>query len=91
MQDGTHEGWLTNVVALAPDNVWAVGSVGNDPDFQPLIEKWDGTAWLPIATPASEGVLLSVTGILNTELWSIGNRSKHDRFTGTLVLHLCTE
>jgi len=33
-----------SVVAFDPNNVWAVGAVGIDPDFAPLIEKWDGTA-----------------------------------------------
>src|SRR5262249_13450408 len=37
------------VVAFDPNNIWAVGSMGNDPDFEPLIEKWDGSTWSPVA------------------------------------------
>ncbi len=79
------------IVAFDPSNVWAVGSVGNDPDFAPLIEHWDGTAWTPVAPASSGGVLLGLAGIgWNMELWSTGYRTKHNRYTGTLVQHLCT-
>jgi hypothetical protein len=71
-------------------NIWAVGSVGIDPDFQPLIEKWDGTSWQPVATPPTGGVLLSAAALGSTmELWSTGNRVKQDRYTGVLGLHVC--
>ena len=43
IQDGTHEGWLTSVTAIAPDDVWAVGSTNYI--GQGLIEHWDGTTW----------------------------------------------
>src|SRR5437667_45173 len=135
IQDGTHEGWLTSVTAIAPDDVWAVGStnyvgqgliehwdgttwtktllqdavflrsvtainqsdvwavgsVGNDPDFAPLIEHWDGTAWTPVVPASTGGVLLGLAGIgSNMELWSTGYRTNQNRYTGTLVQHLCT-
>jgi hypothetical protein len=81
------------VVALAPDNIWAVGSIGNDPDFNPLIEKWDVTSWQPVAAPpATGGVLLSVTATGPTlDLWSTGNQVKQNLYTATLVQHICTE
>ena len=79
-----------SIVAFDPSNIWAVGSVGNDPDFAPLIEHWDGTAWTPVAPASSEGVLLALAGIQsNMELWSTGYRTKHNRYTGTLAQHLC--
>jgi len=79
------------IVAFDPSNVWAVGSLGNDPDFAPLIEHWDGTAWTPVAPASTGGVLLGLAGIgSNMELWSTGYRTKHNRYTGTLVQHLCT-
>ncbi len=49
VQDGSHQGWLTSVVAIAPDDVWAVGS----PDYigNGLIEHWDGTRWIQTSYP----------------------------------------
>ena len=89
VQDGTREGWLTSVTAIAPDDVWVVGStnyVG-----QGLIEHWDGTAWTPVAPASTVGVLLGLASIgSNMELWSTGYRTKQNRYTGTLVQHLCT-
>jgi len=80
------------VVALDANNIWSVGSTGNDPDFQPLIEKWDGTTWSQVATSSAGGVLLRVSGIgAPMELWATGNRLKQNRYTGTLVEHFCTE
>jgi len=81
-----------SVVAFDPNNVWAIGAVGIDPDFAPLIEKWDGTAWTPVAAAASSGVLLGLAGTeSNMELWSTGYRTKQNRYTGTLVQHFCTD
>ena len=80
------------VVAFDPNNIWAVGSMGNDPDFEPLIEKWDGSTWSPVAISQTGGVLLSVSGIQSTtERWATGNGVKANRYTGTLAEHLCTE
>ncbi|HTK80171.1 MAG TPA: hypothetical protein VL286_06985 [Rhizomicrobium sp.] len=77
-------------VAAAAPNVWAVGSVGTDPNFAPLGEMWDGTSWSRVKTP-SPGSLLSVSAIPGSlDLWATGNRVKQDLYIGTLVEHLCT-
>jgi len=75
--------------ALASKDIWSVGSVGNDPDFHSLSEQWDGTSWSRIKTDSS-GVLLGLAGVSSTpELWSVGNRVKHNLYTGTLAEHFC--
>jgi len=55
---------LGDVVALTPNNVWAVGGIGTG-DFRqntahstPLIEHWDGTGWHMVST-ASPMALIS--------------------------------
>ena len=36
---------LSDVVALSPQEAWAVGSARAQPDARTLIERWDGTSW----------------------------------------------
>src|SRR5947208_651039 len=69
VQDGTREGWLSTVTAIAPDDVWVVGStnyVG-----QGLIEHWDVTTWAK--TLLDDAVFLrSVTAINQSDVWAVG-------------------
>ncbi|HYS44322.1 MAG TPA: hypothetical protein VEM32_10130, partial [Geobacteraceae bacterium] len=55
-----------SVAALAPDDVWAVGSrQPSFAEFQPLIEHWDGTAWSVVPGPYLNGdtnILYGVSG-----------------------------
>ncbi len=76
---------FNGVAAITSHDVWAVGQqhVGTDPQVvpQPLIERWDGSAWylasipLPTApqgTPIG-GTLNAVTHIPGTnQLWAVG-------------------
>src|SRR6266568_4599410 len=41
---------LDGVAAISPDDAWAVGwyQDPSDSELYPLIEHWDGTAWLPV-------------------------------------------
>jgi len=82
---------LWGVAALSASDVWAVGSIGNDP-FQPLAERWDGIAWTQVKAPPSDGELLAITGLPSAAglgLWASGNREKRDTYIGTLAEHLC--
>ena len=43
-------------VAAAPDGtVWAVGKHQSGAEYQPLIERFDGTAWHVVPTPSVQG------------------------------------
>jgi hypothetical protein len=48
---------LDAVAALASNDVWAVGrqDVGAAHLLQPLIERWDGTAWHAVTAPVPSG------------------------------------
>lgn len=68
---------LYSVVALASNDVWAVGSTLGTTTRRPLIEHWNGTAWSVVSGPDLQGVtdsaLKSVTRIPGTnELWAVG-------------------
>jgi hypothetical protein len=72
---------LKGAEAVTPHDVWAVGQQTADPDHlpQPLIERWDGSAWhlvtgvpLPQSTP-NGGVLNAVSHVPGTDqLWAVG-------------------
>lgn len=76
---------LSGVVALAPNDVWAVGS--STPVAPPksaatltLIEHWDGASWT-VATSPNVGPnsvyqsnrLLGITAVLPTDIWAFGS------------------
>src|SRR5262249_48027261 len=71
---------LNSVTALAPDNIWAVGSYMNLSGTGPLnnayIEHWDGSGWkiVPSPNPGSlDNELLSVTALAPDNIWAVGD------------------
>ncbi|MGZ4129235.1 MAG: hypothetical protein ACXVPR_00215 [Actinomycetota bacterium] len=79
------DGRLYDVRALAPDDVWAVGSTG-DPDFveeKALAMHWDGTAWTEASVPAGGGRsgLYAIAGS-DGDLWAAGYNHQ-----GPLLMH----
>jgi hypothetical protein len=55
---------LTGVVALASNDVWAVGWTGTDSGPVTLIEHWDGSAWSVVPSPSP--------GPTFNYLWGVG-------------------
>jgi hypothetical protein len=59
--DTPTQGWLNDVTAVAPDNVWAVGGLTTDDPFEPetIIIHWNGNTWQewPVPPDAIEGHL----------------------------------
>ncbi len=73
--DGLYSQALESVVALASDNVWAVGyyRVGNV--HHTLIEHWDGTQWSIVPSPDSpsgSGSLLSIAAAGANDMMAVG-------------------
>jgi hypothetical protein len=90
-------GRLSDVFALASDDVWAVGSHFPETEFptlQPLIEHWDGNSWEVVPGPSrspgpwSEPKAVSGTG--PADIWAVGVRDAQvgENFTErALILH----
>jgi len=77
---------LFGVVALAPDDVWAVGSVfqdGHGP--RPHVMHWDGTAWNLAETPLPEAGLYDVAASSPSDVWAVGFSTVE--FERTTVMH----
>ncbi|GAA4957999.1 hypothetical protein GCM10023205_20620 [Yinghuangia aomiensis] len=66
---------LEGVTVLAPDDVWAVGSVSTAVGAsQPLAYHWDGRTWTRAAMPAVDGTLHGVSGERG-DVWAVGERA----------------
>ena len=77
---------LHDVVAITPDDAWAVGSSRGS---RGLIQHWDGSAWQMVASPdAGEGdnEWLGVTASGPNDVWAVGKRSEGTNYR-TLIAH----
>ena len=68
---------LTDVEAVASDDVWAVGYWSAVPDAppSPLIEHWDGTGWASVGSPdlGTWSELHGVAASRPDDVWAVGN------------------
>lgn len=71
---------LNDVVAIAPDDVWAVGESvespgwGHNPSLV-LVEHWDGDAWTIVPAPSPlelENQLNAVAAAAADDVWAVG-------------------
>ena len=71
---------LEAVVAIAPNDVWAVGArqtSGQTIRNLPLVEHWDGKAWTLAKAPKAKSdstFLLGVSATSATDVWAVGVR-----------------
>jgi hypothetical protein len=67
---------LTGIAAIAPNDVWAVGTYVNASNvYQTLAEHWDGGAWSVVTTPnvgPGNNLFNSVTAIGPGDVWAVG-------------------
>jgi hypothetical protein len=65
---------LYGVVALAPNDVWAVGYTGQV-EFETLVQHWDGSGWSVVSSPnppVSSNILHAVSGTGASDVWAVG-------------------
>jgi hypothetical protein len=98
---GSGANQFNGVVALAPDNVWAVGfSTAVAPPKQAptmtLIEHWDGNGWSVVSSPNvgpksiyESNRLEGITAVSATDIWAFGSYTLADGSgqQKTLLLH----
>ncbi|MEV5570623.1 hypothetical protein AB0L06_11270 [Spirillospora sp. NPDC052269] len=60
-------GRLVAVAAIAPDDVWAVGSADRDG----LVLHYDGRGWTRVPSPA-KGPLTGVSAVASDDVWAVG-------------------
>ncbi|HTT63428.1 MAG TPA: hypothetical protein VMG35_16345 [Bryobacteraceae bacterium] len=92
---------LNGVVALAPDNVWAVGfstpvAPPKEAPTLTLIEHWDGAGWTVVPSPNvgpksiyQSNRLLGITAVSASDIWAFGSffLANGSENQKTLLLH----
>ncbi len=82
---------LYGVVALGPNDVWAVGYHGNAAfGFLTLVEHWDGFSWSIVSSPSPLGddILYAISGTGTNDIWAVGRSKNSFTFrTSTLIEH----
>jgi hypothetical protein len=82
---------LYAVVALGPNNVWAVGYWGNAASgFSTLVEHWNGSSWsvVPSPNPQGDNFLSAVSATGANDIWAVGRSRNPFTFqTSTLIEH----
>ena len=77
--NGSVSNSLSGVVAIAANNIWAVGSYNNASNLQQtLIEHWNGKSWSIVSSPnvASQfNVLTAISAVSAKDIWVVGNYS----------------
>ena len=79
---------LSDVDAVAPDDIWAVGTWFTKAfDDRTLTLHWDGTAWSRVASPnagptSAANDLVSVSAVATDDVWAVGLRGLK-----TLAMH----
>ncbi len=82
---------FTSVVALATNNVYAVGyQPASNGAVLTLIEHWNGTVWSVVPSPNANNtgnVLAAVTANSPTDIWAVGDKVAPGVPVETLVEH----
>ncbi len=82
---------LYAVVALEPNNVWAVGYWGNAASgFSTLVEHWNGSTWSVVSSPnpLGDNFLSAVSATGANDIWAVGRSRNPFTFrTNTLIEH----
>jgi hypothetical protein len=81
---------LSGVVAIAANNIWAVGGYNDTSNNgQTLIEHWNGTSWSIVPSPNVPSVgngLAAISAVSATDIWAVGTISGNTGFQ-TLIEH----
>jgi hypothetical protein len=82
---------LSDVTAVAPDDVWAVGSLTCDGLSAALVERWDGERWsrvdVPLPRRATNTGLTGITAVAGTDVWAVGFSSRGSDPGRNLIVH----
>jgi len=82
---------IDSVVAISPDQAWAVGFSQSNEVSSPLLARWDGSSWSLASSPRTvqpNGVLRSVAAQSADDVWAVGQTSSSDgSVVQTLIEH----
>src|SRR5947209_11172460 len=74
--NGSSSSNLSGVAAVSANDIWAVGSSGNQRSgAQTLIEHWNGSSWSVVTSPSpatGNNELFSVSAASASSIWAVG-------------------
>jgi len=81
------DNFLAGVVAIAPNDVWAVGAATTIVSGEALTLHWDGATWTIVKNPGAnprfyDANLLGITAVSSSNVWAVGQKTT----TGELKL-----
>jgi hypothetical protein len=85
---GEHNNLLHGVAAIAPNDVWAVGTYYNGSYLRTLTMHWDGVQWSVVPSPnlsSGNHELHAVTAVASNDIWAVG--TAHVVSIQTLTMH----
>ena len=89
--NGSSSSNLSGVAAVSANDIWAVGSSGNQMSgAQTLIEHWNGSSWSVVTSPNPGSIyntLYGVTAISAANVWAVGYYVNTTGVTQTLIEH----
>jgi hypothetical protein len=83
---GPAENILTDIAAIDSQDVWAIGTAGNDP----LALHWDGDSWniIPVPELTYDTQLNGITAVSTNDVWAAGAvETGVSSNTDTLIMH----
>ncbi len=92
----TKNDFLNTPVAVATNDVWVVGSQGNNSNGEgagarTLIEHWNGSGWSVVTSPnvsgANQDILRGAATTSSTDMWAAGRSKVSDGVKRTLIEH----
>jgi len=71
---------LSDVVSIASNDVWAVGSASTIVSGEALILHWDGTTWKIVPNPGAnprfyDANLLGIVSVSANDIWAVGQKT----------------
>ncbi len=69
---GTSSNFLNGVAAVAPGNIWAVGSYSSGSGGFPFIEHLTRGRWTVVSSPNIAGSLSGIAAIASNNIWAVG-------------------
>jgi hypothetical protein len=87
--DSLDSNYLRGVVAVATDDVWAVGYRFDQSSEVTLTEHWDGTEWRIVPSPnvrTGANQLVAVSASSTDDVWAVGSYVKQGLYK-TLAMH----
>jgi hypothetical protein len=83
---------LNSVAAVAPNDVWAVGTYQQYPGSGAFMEHWDGTSWSLVSSASYPGVSSQLSGVSArsaSDIWAVGSYLPQGQgaYARTLAMH----